>query len=296
MATREDIEFRAEPGVTLRGWLYLPDGVGPHPAITMTHGFAGTKEQRLSQFADLFVEAGFAVLIHDHRNFGDSDGVPRHDIDPWQQIKDWRRAISYLESRPEVDANRIGVWGTSYSGGHAIILGATDRRLRCVVAQVPTISGYEQGLRRVAPDAVAGLNEMFAEEDRAQLGGEEPRTQAIVSSDLSVPASYRAADAVDFYLSTAPENWENKITVRSNFAARMYEPGAWVSRVSPTPLLLVVATQDPITLTDLMLSAYERAREPKRLQLVDGGHFAPYLSEFPTAGAAARDWFTRHLG
>ena len=55
-------------------------------------------------------------------------------VDPWRQIADWRRAISYLESLDAVDSRRIGVWGTSYAGGHAIILGATDRRLGCVVA------------------------------------------------------------------------------------------------------------------------------------------------------------------
>jgi cephalosporin-C deacetylase-like acetyl esterase len=60
---------------------------------------------------------------------------------PRTQVADWRRAISYLETRPEVDPTRLGLWGTSYSGGHAIVVGATDRRARCVVAQVPTISG-----------------------------------------------------------------------------------------------------------------------------------------------------------
>jgi dienelactone hydrolase len=94
------------------------------------------------------------VLLHDHRNFGASDGTVRHDIDPWCKIADWRRAISYLESLPEVDAGRIGVWGTSYAGGHVIVLGATDRRLRAVVAQVPTISGFEQG----PPSSSACLN------------------------------------------------------------------------------------------------------------------------------------------
>jgi dienelactone hydrolase len=88
------------------------------------------------------------------RNFGASDGVVRHDIDPWRQIADWRRAISFLESRPDVDPDRIGIWGTSYAGGHVLVLGATDRRIRAVVSQVPTISGYQQGLRRVAPDAL----------------------------------------------------------------------------------------------------------------------------------------------
>jgi dienelactone hydrolase len=104
----------------------------------MAHGFAGTKEHGLERFAQAFAAAGFVVLVHDHRNFGASGGDLRGDVDPWRQIADWRRAISYLEARPEVDPSRIGLWGTSYAGGHALVLGATDRRLRCIVAQVPT--------------------------------------------------------------------------------------------------------------------------------------------------------------
>jgi alpha-beta hydrolase superfamily lysophospholipase len=65
------------------------------------------KEQTLLRLADLFTGAGFAVLVHDHRTFGASDGTPRQDIDPWKQIEDWRRALTYLEVRPEVDADRI---------------------------------------------------------------------------------------------------------------------------------------------------------------------------------------------
>ncbi len=126
-------------------------GPGPHPGITMAHGFAGVKEHGLERFARFFADAGFVVLVHDHRGFGASDGSPRFDVDPWAQIADWRRAISFLEGQPDVDAERIGLWGSSYAGGHAIVLGATDRRLRAVVAQVPTISGYQQSLRRVPP-------------------------------------------------------------------------------------------------------------------------------------------------
>jgi cephalosporin-C deacetylase-like acetyl esterase len=296
MAQREDIEFEAEGGVMLRGWLLLPDGPGPHPAITMAHGYAGVKEHGLERFAQAFADDGFVVLLHDHRGFGASGGEPRQDVDPWRQIADWRRAISYLESRSEVDGQRIGLWGTSYAGGHAIVLGATDRRLRCVVAQVPTISGYEQGLRRISPDAVAGREEAFAEDERAQLRGEPPRYQTIVSADPAVPAAYRAPDAIDFYEQPLPDGvWENTITVRSTRAARMYEPGVWIGRVSPTPLLMVVALNDTITVTDLALAAYERALEPKRLELIPGGHFDPYLSRFPESSRAARAWFREHL-
>jgi fermentation-respiration switch protein FrsA (DUF1100 family) len=291
-----DVKVPAEGEIELGAWLFLPKGDGIRPAITMAHGFAGTKEHGLERFAQAFAATGFVVLVHDHRNFGASGGGLRGDVDPWRQIADWRRAISYLEARPEVDPSRIGLWGTSYAGGHALVLGATDRRLRCIVAQVPTISGYEQGLRRVSPDALPALEHAFNEDERAQLRGEPPRRQAVVSGDPSVPAAYRSQDAIDFYLQPVPAGlWENEITLRSTRAARMYEPGLWIARVSPTPLLLVVARDDKLTVADLALAAYERALEPKRLALIPGGHFAPYLDQFPLAAAAATGWFREHL-
>jgi len=297
MVKRNDVEFEVDGGDKLRGWLFVPEHAGRRPAITMAHGYAGVKEHGIERFAKAFVQAGFVVLLHDHRGFGASDGLPRHDVDPWRQIADWRRAISYLESLDVVDPKRIGLWGTSYAGGHAIVLGATDRRLRAVVAQVPTISGFEQGLRRIAPENVAAIEEAFADDDRAQLRGEPPRRQAIVSADPKVPASYRAKDAIDFYLQpTPPGAWTNDVTVRSTRAARMYEPGHWIARVSPTPLLMVVATRDTITLTDLELAAYERALQPKHLVTIEGGHFDPYLSQFDVSSRAALDWFEQHLG
>jgi fermentation-respiration switch protein FrsA (DUF1100 family) len=263
----------------------------------MAHGYAGVKEHGIERFAQAFAEAGFVVLLHDHRGFGASDGVPRHDVDPWRQIADWRRAISFLESLDVVDPDRIGLWGTSYAGGHALVLGATERRLKAVVAQVPTISGYEQGLRRIPPENVSAIEAMFSDDERAQLRGEPPKRQAIVSADPAVPASYRAKDAIDFYLQpTPPGAWENNVTVRSTRLARMYEPGQWVARVSPTPLLMVVALRDTITLTDLELAAYERALQPKKLVTIEGGHFDPYLSQFKVSTGAAVEWFKQHLG
>ena len=295
---KHDVRFPAEGGIEISAWLFVPEGrTAPLPAITMAHGYAGSKYHGLEPFAEAFATAGFVVLLHDHRNFGDSGGVPRHDINPWQQISDWRRAISYLQERPEVDENRIGLWGTSYAGGHASQLGATGGGLKAVVAQVPTIDGYANGLRRVAPEAVAGLEVRFAADERAQLRGEPPATQTIVSADTTKPAAYNAPDAVTFYLQSVPEGvWENKVTIRSTRWARMYAPGDFVERVSPTPLLMVVATHDHIAVTDLALKAYERVLEPKRLAMIEGGHFDPYVREFKTASHAAIDWFHTHLG
>jgi len=297
MFKKHVVSFPVEGGVELSGWLFVPK---PHdgrlPAITMAHGFAGTKYHAIEPMAEAFAEAGFVVLLHDHRNFGDSGGEPRNDINPWQQIADWRRAISWLQERPEVDKDRIGLWGTSYAGGHAIVLGATDRRVKAVVSQVPTIDGYAAGRRRVSPEAAVALEARLDEDERAQFRGEPPATQMVVSNDLTKPAAYRLDDAIDFYFRHVPEGlWENEVTLRSTRWARMYAPGEFIERVSPTPLLMIVAENDLITPTDLALKAYERALEPKRLVMIAGGHFDPYVEEFELTYRAAVDWFKSRL-
>jgi uncharacterized protein len=277
MVRREDVRFSAEGGIELSAWLFIPAEDGPLPAITMAHGYAGTKYHGIEPFAEAFAEAGFAVLVHDHRGFGDSGGEPRQD-------------------RSEVDEDRVGLWGTSFAGGHAIVLGATDRRLKAVVAQVPTTDGHAAGLRRVAPDASADLEASFDADERAQLRGTPPATQAIVDAKGAPASTYAAADAVSFYLQPVPDGvWENKVTLRSTRWARLYAPGEFASRVSPTPLLMVVADRDTTSLTDLALAAYERALEPKRLVMIKGGHFDPYRDAFAAAAGEAIDWFTAHL-
>jgi uncharacterized protein len=136
----------------------------------------------------------------------------------------------------------------------------------------------------------------FDEDERAQLRGEPPRLQQVVNADPSIPASYRTDDAIAFYLQPLPPGaWKNEVTVRSGRLARMYEPGHWAARVSPTPLLMIVALADNITLTDLQLRAFEQTLEPKKLATVEGGHFDPYLKQFPRASAAAVSWFRQHL-
>ena len=58
---------------------------------------------------------------------------------------------------------------------------------------------------------------------------------------------------------------------------------------------MIVAEEDWVTPTDLCLAAYNAALEPKRLVLLPGGHFDPYVARFAESSAAARDWFAQHL-
>jgi uncharacterized protein len=157
---RRDVEFDAE-GVTLRGWLYVADGpAGAAPTVGMAHGFSAVKEMYLDSFPEVFAAAGLNALVFDNRNFGASDGEPRQEIDPWAQVRDYRHAITYASTLPETDASRIGIWGSSYSGGHVLVVGAIDRRVKAVVSQVPLISGHDNLRALVRADFIAGFRDM----------------------------------------------------------------------------------------------------------------------------------------
>ena len=290
----------AEGGIGLHAWVYRPDQRRgePAPAVSMAHGFGAIKDQGLIPYAQRFARAGFVVIAHDHRGFGLSGGWPRNDIDPWRQILDWRRVITYLRELDGVDPDRIGIWGSSYAGGHALVLAGSDRRVKAVVSQIPTISGYQQGLRRVAPEDRPALQERFNHDDAAQMHGSEPVRQAIVSTDPNEESAYRdpAMSAFEKRFPIPPMlEHDHKITLRSTLKAQMYDPGVWSEHICPTPLLMVVGTQDTVTPADLALTAFERAGHPKKLITYPGGHFDAYLEHFETTSGAAEAWFTEHL-
>ena len=295
---RQDFEIRI-PGATLRGWLY-PSGTGsPAPVVVMAHGFTAVKEMHLDDYAEVFSRAGLAVVVYDHRNFGASSGEPRQEIDPWQQIRDWRDVITWVGTQPGLDAQRIGVWGSSYAGGHALVLGAIDRRVRCVVSQVPLVSGLANARRMTRADLFAPTRAMF-DGDRAQrFSGAAPIVIPVVSADPSVPCALPTADSLAWFTRTAQERapaWKNEVTLRSIEMYTEYEPGAYIGAISPTPLLMVVAAQDHLAVSDIALQAYGQAAEPKRLELLRGGHFDAYTGPgFEQASSAACDWFAQHL-
>jgi uncharacterized protein len=299
-----DAEFDADR-TTLRGWLYRPRGrAAAAPAVVMAHGYNCIKELYLDQYAAAIADAGHVVLAYDHRNFGDSDGEPRQELDPWVQVRDYRNAITFVQTLDGVDPERVGIWGTSYAGGHVLVVGAIDRRVRCVVAQVPTISGWESTLRRIPPPALPGQRDAWDADRLERYKGHPPKmVPMVVDPAAGGAASHASADAWDFFTGkNAPEEdkwrfkkWRNEVTLRSLEMYSEYEPGAFIERIAPTPLLMVVGGADVVCPTDLALAAFNRAGEPKRLELFPGGHFSAYTDQFERAATAATDWFTQHL-
>ncbi len=295
---RRDIEINAE-GTKLRGWLYLPDGAkGRVPAVVMAHGFSAVKEMYLDRFGEAFSRAGMAAVVYDNRNFGASDGEPRQEIDPWQQVRDYRHAITWASGRAEIDADRIGVWGSSYSGGHVLVVGAIDRRVKCVVSQVPLVSGSRNLKRLIRADMMASVRAQFDADREARFKGMAPAMMPVVAEDPMAPAALPTADSWQWFTETGrsrASTWRNEVTLRTVEMLGEYEPRDYVSRISPTPLLMVIADNDHLAVADEAFRAYNEALEPKHILVLKGGHFDAYVNDFERASGAARDWFVEHL-
>lgn len=293
---RKDIAFKTADGLTLRGWHYVP-AKGKLPTIVMAHGFSATKELFLDNFAEAFAAAGFAVLVYDNRNLGASDGEPRQEIDPMRQVSDYRDAITFAETLPETDAARIGIWGSSYSGSHVMVVGALDRRVKCVVSQVPLISGYNNFRRLVRYDLISGVQAMFDADRRQRAAGGAPAMIPVVA-DAGAPSALPTQESYDWLvkigLPKAP-GWRNEVTLKSVEMFTEYFPGNFIPYIAPTPFMMIVALGDTLLASTESLAAYETALQPKKLVLIPGGHFDPYVTYFKQSSTAACDWFGEHL-
>ena len=297
---RHDVTFPSE-GLNCAGWLYVPDDLKSgerRPTIVMAHGFSAVKEMYLDKFAEVFVAAGFVTLVFDYRNQGASEGTARGRIIPAEQHEDYRNAITWVSLRPEVDASRIGVWGSSYSGAHVLHLAAFDKRIKAAVAQVPLINGWQNAQRLMRADIFAQFIEALAQ-DRVQRYTEGTVITIPVVAPEGQPCALPTPDSYEWFTTTgqtrAP-NWRNEVSLESMEKFLEYNPAANIHLISPTPLLLVVADHDTLTPTDLAVAAYERALEPKSLVLVKGPHFGAYTEPgFSQSAPPAAGWFKRHL-
>ncbi|GAA4283664.1 alpha/beta hydrolase [Brevibacterium daeguense] len=296
--SRRDIEFTSE-GTTLRGWFYPADNAnGKLPTVVMAHGFSAVKEMYLDRYAEHFAANGLNVLVHDNKSFGDSDGLPRQEIDPWLQVRGYRDAITYACTMEETDPSRIGVWGSSFSGGHAIVLGAIDSRVKAVVSQVPLINGYENLRALVRPDFIDGLRASFDEDRLNRFRGEEPVMVPVVDEDPLASSALPTPDSYEWFTKTgetrAP-NWRNEVTQRSLEYLSEYIPESFIDKVSPTPLLLMPAENDVLAPTRFAIAAYEKAFEPKKMIILPGGHFDAYVDAFELSSGEALAWFQNQL-
>jgi hypothetical protein len=295
------IEF-ASDGERLAGLLYLPTGKGPHPCVVMAGGWCYVKELAQPHYATVFARLGLAALIFDYRCMGASSGEPRQHIDPWKQIEDYRNAVSYLEGREEIDSERVGAWGISYSGGHVLMLGAVDARIRAICGIVPMVDGYANmrlahgtlGLRRLEQALQEARRTLYATGEHTYIV-HQPLEEGDVSS-WPFPSSRVTFAALK--ASEAPA-YEGRSTAASTEMLMAYSVFPFVERLLDTPTLLVIAEGDDHTHWDLAAKAYEGIPgDRKRLHVVPRStHLTLYEDRAALVEVAelASAWFREHL-
>lgn len=181
---KREVEFNSD-GLKCRGTLITPEGDGPFPVVILAGGWCYVQEIVMPNYAEHFVDAGFATLLFDYRNFGKSEGSVRQHLDPWWQIEDYRNAISFVETLPEIDSERIAVWGISYAGGHVLIVGALDPRVKCIVSTIPVVDGYQNMMRSHGERRFADLQAVIMEDRRKR--GEDSSKRGKMAMSVANP-------------------------------------------------------------------------------------------------------------
>src|SRR3954470_8457472 len=293
--TTEQVRFYSR-GSALAGTLLLPEGassISPVPAVAQGPGWLGLRDAKLYEpYHRGLLEAGIGVLVFDYRGFGDSGGDATY-LDPMTQVEDWRNAITFLETRPEVDSSRLGAFGSGGTGGgNAIVVAGHDPRIKATVSQVPIADGRDwlhrmrrehewlEFLGRLEEAArrrvTTGSGECVAPRDGIMVPTPERRQTQIKSDvDTRVPAQVELASAEAIFA---------------------YRPIDVVERIAPRALMLISVERDATTPEDHAAALYERAGAPKRLVIQTGtSHYAAYEQYRDVVNPLIVDWFRRYL-
>jgi fermentation-respiration switch protein FrsA (DUF1100 family) len=268
----------------------------------MAGGWCYVKELAQPTYAAALAQQGIAALIFDYRNMGGSEGEPRQHIDPAQQLADYRNAIDFVEAQPEIDAARIGVWGISYSGGHVMILGAIDPRVRALCGIVPVTDGYQNMRLAHGTLGFRRFNEAILEARRSkQRTGEityfqhQPAAEGEIST-WPFPKSKKTFAALKEREAPA---YRGESTAESADLLMGYSVFPYLPRLLAKPSLLIVAEGDDHTHWDLALAAYEAIPgDAKELMIVSNAdHLTLYADRERQNVVAKRvaDFFTANL-
>jgi pimeloyl-ACP methyl ester carboxylesterase len=262
---RRDLNFQVG-GDICAAWLYpAAGGEAVVPIVVMAHGLSGTRRDRLGPFAERFAEAGIAALLFDHRGFGDSGGEP--DLfHPARQLADWRAAIAFARSLPDIDPDRVATFGSSMGGGNALAAAADDPRIAAAISQVPFIDILRQAHRSrikvVAQSLLAaargGHLPAVGQPDEAALinapGGEEGWRRVVASGEDS--------------------RWRNRVSARW-LLGRPYRPARYAADLH-CPWLVCVGEADRVAKPGPAIAAAHRAPQGELHTYPGVDHFDIY--------------------
>jgi dipeptidyl aminopeptidase/acylaminoacyl peptidase len=285
------VEFFSE-GERISALWRTPDAVtGPLRAIVQGPGWLGLKDAKLYvRYHEALTDAGFGVLIFDYRGFGDSSG-PK-ELSPRVQLEDLRNAVSYLETREDVDADAIGVFGTGGTGGgNAVLLPDADPRVRAAVSQVPVADGRDW-LHRMRSE-YEWLEFLAAlDEDRRLRATTGQGRRVHPREEIMVPTAERRATKIK---ADVDDRIPLEVSLKAADEILDYRPIDAARRLT-TPLLVIAVEGDATTPTDHAVALYEAAQGPRRLVMQrHTTHYAAYDRYWATVTPLIVEWFDRHL-
>lgn len=273
------------------------DEAGRRPCVVLAHGFAGTVDSGLRPYAERFAAAGLDALAFDYRHFGASDGEPRQLLSVPRQLEDYAAAVAFARAQPSVDAARIVLWGTSFSGGHVVQAAVSDGRVAAVIAQSPAMDGRATLLNLLRYAGPAALAKLTAEGLRDQFGallGRPPRMLPVVGPP-GTPAAMSTPDAEPGYTAITGPSWRNEVAARFALTAALYRPGLVADRL-PCPMLVQIADRDAVAPPSAAQEAAWRATGRAEVRTYPVGHFDVYRgAPFERSVADQLHFLTRHL-
>lgn len=291
----EQVRFYSH-GAALAGTLMLPDGASaaqPVPAVVQGPGWLGLRDAKLYQpYHDALLAEGIAVLVFDYRGFGDSEGDATY-LDPRGQVEDYRSAATYLQTRPEIDGQRLGAFGSGGTGGgNAIMAAGLDTRFKAMVSQVPIADGRDWLHRMRREHEWLEFLERLRQDrlERARTGQGE---RVAPRDGIMVPTPERKTTTIK---ADVDDRVPREVLLASAEAIFEYRPIDVVDRIAPRAAMFIAVENDATTPEDHSYALYERAGGPKRLVVQTGTtHYAAYAQYREIVAPLIAEWFCRYL-
>lgn len=290
----QSVTFYSE-GCRLQGDIFRPDGESEsagRPGVLLCHGYTGVRNLYLPDNARVLVEAGYVVMTFDYKGWGDSDGPPGR-LAPHGRVADCHAALTVLAMQDDVDADRLGIYGTSYGGGTVVWLAAIDHRVRAVVSVVGVGHGarWMRSVRR--PDE---WFDMLAESaaDRAERAttGESKvveRGHVLLPDRQSAELAAAARKGNPGAINQLPLEYVDETLA--------FNPEWVVDKIAPRAVLFITTDDDRLVPPEESIAMHARAGEPKKLVVLRGyGHYEVYVEPaFSEVMAETVAWFDQYL-
>jgi uncharacterized protein len=291
---KQPITFYSE-GFKLVGDVYYPADLQldeKRAGIVLCHGYTGVKDLYLPDNARVLNEAGYIVLTFDYKGWGESEGSPSR-LAPYSRVYDVQSALTFMTTLPQVNAERLGIYGTSYGGATVVWVGAIDERVKCIVSVVGIGHGkrWMRSVRR--PDEWYDLLERSDADrvKRVQTGNSEfaERSEILLPDRQSAELAAAARRDNPSAVNTIPLEYVDDTLG--------FNPEWVVDNIAPRPILFITSDNDRLVPPEESEQLYARAGDPKKLIVLKGyGHYEVYVEPaFSEVMAPTLAWYAEHL-